>query len=275
VPASSPTAAEPQPLTDLHRIRAVGKRLAAAGWAVRIDLDWGMGNAAKFVRSMPMRLSAAGRLEFYLSRAISETRFEAGMLVLPIAIGVAEEAIVAVEALRAEGFEVLFTGGEGDPLIVLPTTLSPDKLPLPGAPAYQRRLPSVWFWGGRGALAPGDTVHLWPASASLSWLTLCGRVSVTGSVGPHGDLPGAMALCTDCEALALARGQEITIVDVEQTVQEGASTSPPEAISAEGAQIVPEAAVRAPEPPSGAEWGATTPAAAKKRTKGAKHGTQS
>ncbi len=130
----------------------------------------------------------------------------------------------------------------------------------------------MWFWGGRGALAPGDTVHLWPASASLSWLTLCGSVCVTGSLGPHGDLPGAMTLCTGCEALALERGQEITIVDVEQAVQAPVAIPPPEEIAAEAARVPPGAAMRGQEPPAGTESGAT--AAAKKRTKGAKNGTQ-
>jgi len=170
---------------DAARIQAVAERLQRGGWATNLTAA-SFTEARKAVAAMPMRLSAAGRLEFYCGRSILETRIVGGRVVHPMAIGVATEGIVAAKALEAEGFHTLRTGGDGDPILIIPQ---------PNAIGAQ-----PWFWGLSRNAAHKDQ-HLWPAGATLAWTSLCGLVSIQGTLAPIDQVPSATKYCPVCEQI--------------------------------------------------------------------------
>jgi hypothetical protein len=237
---------------DASRIQAVADRLQRAGWATTLTA-WSWSEARKAAAAIPMRMSAAGRLEFYTCRSILETRIVGGRVVHPMSIGVATEGRIAVKALEAEGFRTLWSGGDGDPILLLAQPNAIGRMP--------------WFWGlGRIAVA-GAAQHLWPAGLHGGWTTFCGGLTIQGDLGPIDIMPTGTKYCPLCEQLAKLAWRRIEEVprDLPSAAQEVApsamlpATSPtpvsvaveatePPAVGREGAQSLsaPSVAVAAP-----------------------------
>jgi hypothetical protein len=215
---------------DTARIQAVADRLQRGGWATSLTA-WSFAEARKAAAAIPMRMSASGRLEFYTSRSILETRIRGGRVVHPMSIGVATEGIIAAKALEAEGFRTLWSGGDGDPILLL---AQPNEI---------GRMP--WFWGLSRNAAHKDQ-HMWPAGATLAWTSLCGLATFTGALSPIDQVPSATKYCPVCEQVAKFAWRRIEELpgDLPSAAQEVAPSAMLPATSSTPASV----AVKATEP---------------------------
>ena len=241
-PPPKPKAVEPkmsdETPNDTARIQAVADRLQRGGWATSLTA-WSFTEARKAAAAIPMRMSAPGRLEFYCSRSILETRIVGGRVAHPMSIGVATEGMIAAKALQAEGFRTLWSGGDGDPILLL---AQPNEI---------GRMP--WFWGLSRHAAHKEQ-HMWPAGATLAWTSMCGLATFTGALSPIDEVPSGTKVCPVCEQLAKLAWRRIEEVprDLPSAAQEVAPSAMLPATSLTPASV----AVEATEPPAVGREGA-------------------